>query len=250
MHPGGPRILQIVCHPRWPDTAAYHHATIHSTPTHPAPQVNFVRHTHSSPRWSGGSAVLAEFGSVQLEMRTLTYHTGDPQYNRRAQHVMNVVRRHLPPDGLVPTYLDPETGAWNSDHITLGALGDSYYEYLLKQWLLSGKTDTRYKEMFEQAADSIINKLVKPTGSGGAGMYLAEMKRGAPLSKMDHLACFAGGMFALASHHIPDKREQYLKVCSRCSSIYGSRHVGRDVLERLTTIGGGWSPPLDPPPSS
>jgi endoplasmic reticulum Man9GlcNAc2 1,2-alpha-mannosidase len=27
--------------------------------------------------------------------------------------------------------------------ITLGARGDSYYEYLLKQWLISGKTDAR-----------------------------------------------------------------------------------------------------------
>jgi len=37
--------------------------------------------------------------------------------------------------------VDPETGHFASNTVSLGARGDSYYEYLLKQWLLSGKTD-------------------------------------------------------------------------------------------------------------
>lgn len=45
-------------------------------------------------------------------------------------------------DGLAPVYVNPETGLFESlekRRVTLGARGDSYYEYLLKQWLLSGK---------------------------------------------------------------------------------------------------------------
>ena len=34
----------------------------------------------------------------------------------------------------------------------MGALGDSFYEYLLKEWLRSGKTDNIAKEMFDEAA--------------------------------------------------------------------------------------------------
>ena len=37
--------------------------------------------------------------------------------------------------------VDPKTGRFASNTVSLGARGDSYYEYLLKQWLLSGKTD-------------------------------------------------------------------------------------------------------------
>ena len=42
-------------------------------------------------------------------------------------------------DGLAPFYVDPANGALSGGILTLGARGDSYYEYMLKQWLLSGK---------------------------------------------------------------------------------------------------------------
>ena len=42
-------------------------------------------------------------------------------------------------NGLAPIYVDPATGALAGGLMTLGARGDSYYEYLLKQWLLGGK---------------------------------------------------------------------------------------------------------------
>jgi endoplasmic reticulum Man9GlcNAc2 1,2-alpha-mannosidase len=36
--------------------------------------------------------------------------------------------------------------------ITLGARGDSYYEYLLKQWLLTGKEDGFYKDLYNEVS--------------------------------------------------------------------------------------------------
>ena len=33
-------------------------------------------------------------------------------------------------------------------HFSLGAMGDSFYEYLLKTWLITGKADEEAKEMF------------------------------------------------------------------------------------------------------
>ena len=45
-------------------------------------------------------------------------------------------------NGLVPIYVNPRTGNIQSGGtITLGARGDSYYEYLLKQWLQGGKKE-------------------------------------------------------------------------------------------------------------
>lgn len=44
-------------------------------------------------------------------------------------------------DGLCGMYLNPKTGKFKNGYtITLGARTDSYYEYLLKQWLQTGKT--------------------------------------------------------------------------------------------------------------
>ena len=38
-----------------------------------------------------------------------------------------------------------------SEHVSLGALGDSFYEYLLKSWIMSGKTDHLARKMYDDA---------------------------------------------------------------------------------------------------
>jgi len=42
------------------------------------------------------------------------------------------------------------------EHTSIGALGDSFYEYLLKSWLLSGKQDTEARKMYDDAVKVII----------------------------------------------------------------------------------------------
>ena len=45
-------------------------------------------------------------------------------------------------DGLVPIFINAQSGHWRSySTITLGARGDSYYEYLLKQWIQMDRTE-------------------------------------------------------------------------------------------------------------
>lgn len=43
-------------------------------------------------------------------------------------------------DGLVPMFINAESGQFRSTStITVGARADSYYEYLLKQWIQTGR---------------------------------------------------------------------------------------------------------------
>jgi hypothetical protein len=56
------------------------------------------------------------------------------------------------PGRLYPNYLHPKTGKWGQQHTSVGALGDSFYEYLLKEWLRSGKRDTVAKVMLKRDA--------------------------------------------------------------------------------------------------
>lgn len=43
-------------------------------------------------------------------------------------------------NGLVPIFINANTGQFrNFATISLGARGDSYYEYLVKQWIQTGK---------------------------------------------------------------------------------------------------------------
>lgn len=61
------------------------------------------------------------------------------------QNVVSKLSQHIhaleKKDGLVPIFINPNSGQFRSyATITLGARGDSYYEYLLKQWIQTGKT--------------------------------------------------------------------------------------------------------------
>ena len=82
----------------------------------------------------------------QFTVRTAT-HAGRPEFEARALAVLaKLASKAGRTQGLAPILINTETGAFHSNTITLGARGDSYYEYLLKQWLLSGKrNDTLLK---------------------------------------------------------------------------------------------------------
>lgn len=76
------------------------------------------------------------------------------------------------------------------EHISLGALGDSFYEYLLKAWVQSGQTDIDARQMYDDAMEAIVNNIIQTSSSGL--VYASDMKFERLEHKMDHLACFSG----------------------------------------------------------
>ena len=46
-------------------------------------------------------------------------------------------------DNLVPLFINAETGELRPGTLTMGARADTYYEYLLKQWIQSGKKEEK-----------------------------------------------------------------------------------------------------------
>jgi len=106
------------------------------------------------------------------------------------EKIREVITSSYRPEKLYPNYLNPKTGKWGQTHTSMGALGDSFYEYLIKEWLRSGKEDLQAKELFDDAALDIEEELVKV--SPGGLTYFAEKKHGELEHKMDHLACFGG----------------------------------------------------------
>lgn len=67
------------------------------------------------------------------------FHFCQETAHKVSEHVHSLPKK----DGLVPIFINAQTGQFRSTAtITLGARGDSYYEYLIKQWLQTGKTLT------------------------------------------------------------------------------------------------------------
>lgn len=77
----------------------------------------------------------------------------------------------------------------------MGAMSDSFYEYLLKASIQYNDTEAR--EMYDQAMDAFIrNDLIRVSQQSHL-LYIAELDNGMVRNKVDHLACFAGKIFYL-----------------------------------------------------
>jgi len=82
----------------------------------------------------------------------------------------------------------------------MGGSADSFYEYLMKLWILSGKTHDLYRNMYDKATQAVIAQLVNFSTPSNF-VYVADRRGGEIKAEMGHLACFAGAMFALGAYH-------------------------------------------------
>ncbi|KAJ5171486.1 Glycoside hydrolase family 47 [Penicillium coprophilum] len=149
----------------------------------------------------GGASSTAEATTLQLEMKYLAHITGKEVYWRKAEHVMKVIDDHCMPGGLSPIFVHPDTGNFRYQEIRLGSRGDSYYEYLVKQYLQTSGDEQIYSEMWEEALAGIQKYLVTTTKHSHL-QFIAELPNGinGKLSpKMDHLVCFLPGSIAIGA---------------------------------------------------
>jgi mannosidase alpha-like ER degradation enhancer 2 len=95
----------------------------------------------------------AEIGTLTLEFGMLSRLTGDPRYHDAVKRAVSRVFAQRSALGLVGTVIDVENGDWldRSSHVS-GRI-DSYYEYLLKAWLLFGDPD--FLAMWEASRDAM-----------------------------------------------------------------------------------------------
>lgn len=108
----------------------------------PFADVNLKTGKAQPPKWGPDSSV-SEVTSIQLEFRDLSFTTGNNKYKDAADEVMNHMHKLKKEEGLVPTFINAKTGEFRGKYYTLGARADSYYEYLLKQWLQTDKSEKR-----------------------------------------------------------------------------------------------------------
>ncbi|HEX8634755.1 MAG TPA: glycoside hydrolase family 47 protein [Pyrinomonadaceae bacterium] len=85
----------------------------------------------------------AEAGTLLIEFGTLSKLTGQPVFYQKAKRALVEVYRRRSAVGLVGQRINVETGEWTNKNSSISAEIDSYYEYLLKCWLLFGDEDCR-----------------------------------------------------------------------------------------------------------
>ena len=114
----------------------------------PVGQINLATGSGHNAAWTSSSSVLAEIGTLQVEFRYLAEVSGNPDMFTKVTKVFKTAReKNAMSDGLAPIYVSPQTGVFTTGRVTFGALGDSYYEYLLKCWIQGGMTEDWLRDM-------------------------------------------------------------------------------------------------------
>ncbi|PKI84218.1 hypothetical protein MVES_001405 [Malassezia vespertilionis] len=196
-----------------------------------------AEYTAESPRGKSESVVLAEATSMLLEFTRLWQVTGNRTYFDRVQRVTDFIDRNLTHRSamgtLLPTHIYPEQGSLSGKY-TLGGQTDSYYEYLVKEHQLTGGRLEQYARMYSDAVDSAFDHLLKealvvPTAPSLALSVESYGQAAYYNAKLEHLGCFVGGMLALGSRLLPERRRD-LNVARRltetCWWAYNSTLTG------------------------
>ena len=167
----------------------------------PAPNINLKTRKPGSAHWSY-NLCTAEMGTLSLEFAQLSDASGDARFvkavTRVSDHLARAARRAKPHRHLLPIFFQSDGMPSTTDMISLGARGDSYYEYLLKAWLQTGQTDAKLRARYDAAVGALSKHLVQRTSNGVT--FVAEAYPHGPLRpKMDSLACFLPGVLALGA---------------------------------------------------
>eukprot|EP00494_Astrolonche_serrata_P033384 UN33653 len=152
------------------------------TPTGlPMGSINLKNGKKKNPSWSGGGSLLAEIGTIQLEFGYLSEASGDPKYKEKAYAVFDNLdptqNSRLPAlriKGQYPLYISPQDFSFKTSHISWGAMGDSFYEYLLKLYIITGKTNETYKRMYLDSVEGMLEHLWVDINEESG--YVAEMR--------------------------------------------------------------------------
>eukprot|EP00747_Dinoflagellata_sp_TGD_P003704 gnl/TRDRNA2_/TRDRNA2_109586_c0_seq1.p1 gnl/TRDRNA2_/TRDRNA2_109586_c0~~gnl/TRDRNA2_/TRDRNA2_109586_c0_seq1.p1 ORF type:complete len:526 (-),score=59.30 gnl/TRDRNA2_/TRDRNA2_109586_c0_seq1:106-1629(-) len=156
-----------------------------------------------TPSFHRGVAYIADVASNVLEFSYLSQATGKPRYEAAAVQVLDDLRHMASSkkEHLLPFALSSSRKAFTGSTRTVGSKADSYYEYLLKRYLQSGKVDVQFLDEWKKSMQEMRRDLLHTTPGGL--VYIASDSTD-PQS-MEHLSCFVGGMLALGAMLVPEK---------------------------------------------
>ncbi|KAH7027408.1 glycoside hydrolase [Microdochium trichocladiopsis] len=183
------------------------------------------------------AAAVTSFG---VEFTRLSQLTGDNKYydaQARLAVLLDEWQNRTTIPGLWPLHLNLQKLELDVDSLySIGAMGDSLYEYFPKVHAMLGGVEPVYEKMYRQSMDAVIKHLMfRPMTRDQRDILLCGINYVAkgdairtPSFVMEHLTCFAGGMFALGSKlfDIPEHMAYAEKLTKGCVWAYEISKVG------------------------
>ncbi|KAM0329351.1 hypothetical protein ACHAQA_004657 [Verticillium albo-atrum] len=196
----------------------------------------------------------AAIGSLSLEFTRLAQLTRNNKYYDaidRIKRAFAAIQETTLLPGLWPNFINVRDGFQAPNNVfRLGGDGDSLYEYLPKMHALLGGRDPVYANMYARAASAtrehLLFRPMTPDSDDilllGSAMVDELTITVAHVAEMEHLTCFAGGMFALAGRLLEQPADVDLgaKLARGCAWAYASTDSGvmpeKSQLMRCPTL--------------
>ncbi|KAI7899530.1 glycosyl hydrolase family 47-domain-containing protein [Cokeromyces recurvatus] len=178
--------------------------------------------------------LIAEVGTIQLEFMMLSQLTGNPIYGQKAQAITdyldNMGYEHgLYIQGLFPTVINVQRGHFKDAISTFGAMGDSAFEYFLKEYLLMNGAVPQYGQMYIRSIKNMKKYMLRQVPGYDLLMLPPfDTQYKTHRDAMDHLTCFVPGMLAMGSKTFnePEDMEIAKGLLETCVYMYRITSTG------------------------
>ncbi|OTB05256.1 glycoside hydrolase family 47 protein [Hypoxylon sp. CI-4A] len=190
--------------------------TAFDTPNHmPITRFPWQKYAKGEPQKAPSHVLVAEIGSLGLELTKLSQLTNDMQYYDAAQRISDSLeadQKTTPLPGMWPVIVDASKSPIKStgETFTLGGMADSTYEYLGKTYLLLGGALDQPRKMYEDFIDvakkHLLRRALNPEnvpllffGDARITTKPSGDKQVVTSPVAQHLTCFTGGMVGMAA---------------------------------------------------
>lgn len=184
------------------------------------------------------SCLVAEIGSLSLEFTRLSQVSGESKFYDAIQRISDrfeVAQNLTKLPGLWPVVVNPNLKDLGGDTgFTIGAMADSLYEYLPKQYLLLAGLIRQPKILYERSIEAAKKHLFfRPMTKDEADILVSgdahvDTDKIILDAKGQHLSCFAGGMMGIGAKifNRPDDLPIARKLVDGCIWAYNSMPTG------------------------
>lgn len=175
----------------------------------------------------GAESNPAEIGTLLVEFGTLSKLTKKPIFYDKAKKALVEVFNRRTKIGLVGETINVETGEWidTTSHLSGGI--DSYYEYLLKCWILFDDKDC--ERMWKESIPAVNKYLADETDSSLWYGY-SDMKTGKRVAtKFGALDAFFPAVLALSGDRVRAAKLEY-----SCYQMWNVAGIEPEVLDYST----------------
>ncbi|KAF6255992.1 glycoside hydrolase [Scenedesmus sp. NREL 46B-D3] len=233
--------------------------------------VSYVQFANAEGRRRSGHSDsgtnAAEAGTISMEFTTIGRLLGRDDMFDAGNQFWYVLMNSQNYSGLYCMGLHTQDGHCTDNKMSIGSAADSMYEYMIKQWVLSGKTQEVPLQLYKESMVGVRKHLLRHIFDGTSNMSFVSEARGispndisATNDRFEHLTCFAGGMFLLGRmHNITtklheddyDDAEVGARIGRACYEMYHQvpSGVAPDSIQ-FSRLDGGSLPPNDHSPRS